>query len=782
MAWLVLGASVHIAAQAQTAAKTYDFAIAAKPVRQALNDVGSISGMAVAFGETAAASLSGNPVNGTMSVSQALSTLLSGTGLTFRFTDSRTISITAPNSAQTPSDDGSTTLAPITVIGAGGATITEETGSYTANTVTIGKTSRTLREIPQSVSVITRQQIEDQNLTSVADIIGAANGATIVKADEVNERSEIYLRGFTVDSLQVDGTNISANHDVTTFDPSIYDHVEVLRGPAGILQGAREPGGTVNLVRKRPQDKFTAKADTEIGSWNRRRAEVDVGGPLVDTGEIRGRLIATVDRGDSFIDLVNYDRRLLYGVLDFDVTDNTTLTVGGTWQEGESRNSRGLPAYADGTLLHVPRSTYIGADWEHSETRSADVFAKLEHRFDSGATWNLNTSYLDRDRDGKLAFADAAIDPITGNTRLLPEHRLDREDNFNIDSSVTLPVEIGGLTQTFLLGADYYAANEELDRARSSRIPQNVFDPNHNIPEPDFVFDRWDRVENEQYGLYGQAQIKPAEWATLVLGGRLSWWHTRSLDRKTSEEVSKASIDAKFTPTIGGIIDVSDNTSIYASYASIFVPQDAVTVDNTVLPAREGKQYEVGVKSELLDGVVNGRLSVFHIEDTNRAVSDPNDPDFSVASGKVRSQGFEAELSGEILPSWEVTAGYTFLASKFVNDRDNSGVFEPRSPRHSVRIWSKYSVEEGRLAGLSLGGGLNVLSETYRIDDGTRLSQGGYATVDLQLGYKINEHVRGSLTVTNLFDKTYYQSVGLVERQTYYGAPRAISFKLSSTF
>lgn len=782
----VSGGSIAVAqqqggGQGQVGARIFDFNIPARPVPQAVNDIGRITGLSVVFRENGGMAMIGTPIHGSMTVEQALSAVLSGTGLSYRFSNARTIQIYDPSQAPDVAPADATALQPIVL--QGGSQTTERSGSYRAETVTIGKMARSLREIPNSVSVVTRQQIEDQDLTSVQDVVGATNGATLIKNDDVNERTELQFRGFVASSLQVDGTSMSANNDVTTFDTAIYDRVEVLKGPAGILQGAREPGGTINLVRKKPTDERQIKADAAIGSWNRRRGDIDISGPITEDGGVRGRMVGAWDKGDSFIDLVNYDRRLLYGTLEFDVTDRTTLTVGGAWQEGEGRNSRGLPAYADGTLLDVPRSTYAGANWDYTKTRSSDVFARLEHEFDSGALWSTSTNYLNRMRDGKIAFANAPVDPVTGLTELLPEHRIDREENFNFDTSVTLPFEVGGLEQKVVIGADYQRAREELDRARGDEVDFDIFDPDYDIAEPDWDFNRFDLVKNRQYGLYGQTQIKPVEWATIIAGGRLAWWDTQSYDRETGEETSRASVDGKFTPYIAGIIDVTDTTSLYASYASIFVPQDAVTVDNQVIDPREGKQYEVGVKTELFDGAANASFALFQIDDRNRAVADPDDPDYSVASGRARSRGFEVDISGELLPSWEVIAGYTYLRSKYLNDPDNGdAVFEPRAPRHSFRLWNKYTIDTGRLEGLSLGGGIRVFSDVYRIDDGARFSQAGYAVADLQFGYKFNDNLKASLTITNLFDKKYYQSVGYGERQNYYGAPRAVTFKLSSTF
>lgn len=755
-------------AQQQVGSRQFAFDIPAKPVPQAINDIGRLTGLSVVFRQDGRMATVGQPVRGSMTAEQALSTALAGTGLSYRFSNGRTIQIFDPAAGSNEDLTGgdASTLQPIVL--QTDVETTENSGSYRAERVTIGKMSRSLREIPNSVTVVTRQQIDDQDLNSVQEVVGATNGATLIKNDDVNERTELQFRGFAADSIQVDGSTMSGNNDVMTFDTAIYDRVEVLKGPAGILQGAREPGGTINLVRKRPTEERQIKVDGEVGSWDQRRMDIDVSGPITENGGVRGRIVGAWDQGDSFIDLVNHDRKMVYGTLDFDITDRTVLSLGGAWQEGEGRNARGLPAYADGTLLDVPRSTYAGSEWDLSKTRATDVFAKLEHEFEGGAILNMNTNYLDRTRDGKIAFSSAPVDPVTGLGALEPEHRIDREENFNFDTSVTIPFEVGGLEQQVMIGADYHRAREEMDRARGEKVPFDIFNPDHSIPEPDWDFDRFELVENRQYGVYGQVQIKPVEWGTIIAGGRVSWWDTKSSDRATGEETAKASVDGEFTPYLAGIVDINDATSVYASYASIFVPQDALTRDDEVIAPREGEQYEIGLKTELFDGAANASFAVFQIEDSNRALPDPDDDDYSIAAGKVRSRGFEADISGEILPSWEIIAGYTYLTSEYIDDSSSAGsVFEPRAPRHSFRLWNKYTFQTGVLEGFSIGGGIRAFSEFYNIEDGVRFSQSGYAVADLQFGYRFNENLKASLTVTNLFDKVYYQSVSYSDRQNY---------------
>ncbi|MYZ45356.1 TonB-dependent siderophore receptor [Schauerella aestuarii] len=769
-----LGTSVFAAtalANAQTrleSPRPLRFDVAPGPLPVVLARVASMAGVFLAGDAALADGHTSAGLHGVYSAPDALARVLAGTGL---------VAIAQTPDAyilQRASSAGIASLAPVTVTGVADAT-TEDTGGYAAPNVTIGKSIQALREIPQSITVVTRQQMDDERLTTLNQVLEATNGATVVKSDDANERSEIFFRGFRLDSVKVDGVSVSSNNEVTTFDTAIYDRVEILRGPAGVLQGAGEPSGTVNLVRKRAPGVFSGNAELSGGSWDRQRAAVDLGGPIVASGAVRGRLVAVTEKTGSYIDLVNAERQLVFGTLDMDLGERTTLTLGGTHQNGDSRDSRGLPTYTNGELLNVARSTFIGPDWAHNDTRATDLFANLEHRFGGGAVFALNGNLLDRRRDSKLAFADSPVDRMTGNTTLLPQHRIDTERNQNVDASLSMPFDVGGLEQQLIAGAEYHNATQRGTRARAGDIVQNVFNPDHGVAEPDFVFDRFDQVDIEQYGVYGQSRIKPVAWGTIVLGGRMSWWDSTSFDRATRERTAASRENGKFTPYAGVVVDLSQNLSAYGSVASIFVPQQETTVAGSVLPARQGKQYELGLKGDADEGRLTGRLAIFQIDDENRAVSDPVDDDYFLASGKVRSRGFEAEAAGAITPAWQIAAGYTYLSTAFREGNANEGAaFETRAPKHAVRVSTKYTLQNGPLQGLDVGGAFRAYTRTYSADDGPRIDRAGFATLDLRLGYRFSKTLSASLNVTNLLDKKYYASTSYTDRQNYFGDPRAV--------
>ncbi|MEE4455029.1 TonB-dependent receptor domain-containing protein [Novosphingobium resinovorum] len=660
-------------ASAQTvpreAETTRAFDITAKPLANAIMQFTEQSGIPVAYPAALGAGKRSAAVKGRFHPLEALSRLLVETGLAARMTPAGVTleaRATAAANAAEPAQIGSVT---VTSTALERSATTGNTRSYSTDQVSIDRLSSSLRDIPQAVTVITREQLDALNLNSVNDAIALQSGAIVIQNDGTNERAEIMFRGFLADSLRVDGGAVSGNNDVTTFDAAIFDRIEILRGPAGILQGAGDPGGTINLVRNRATDTRSVNAEAQVGSWDQLRGVVDIGGPITAQGGVRARAIALINKSDSFVDLTNSRRFTLFGTVDLDVTPDTTVTVGGTWQEAEGRNGRGLPGYADGTIPDVARSTFIGARWNHNKTRSADIFANLEHRLPGGAVFRLTTSYLDRSRHGKLAFPDSAVDPATGETLLENEYRIDTEENLNLDANLRVPFDLGGLEHALLIGADYRRINEARRAAAGGYVAQNVFSPDHDIAEPDWIFEEFLATRTEQLGTYAQARIKPVSWATFVTGGRMTWWKARAYEGVADELVGVTKVDGKFTPYAAALADLNGFLTAYASYTSIFVPQDDVTIENEAVAPRVGRQFEIGVRVALPaferigKGAAYGRIDIRLPEDnrTVRIEAMPRDArhegmsdeiDIDALNGKVTRSDFYADRpAGRIVTS-----------------------------------------------------------------------------------------------------------------------------------
>ncbi len=772
-----VGAGAVRLAQAE---QTYEFDIPSKPLPRAIADFSAVTGLQVLYTETSTYDHTAPALRGAFTARQALERLVAGSGLSYRYTSANAVTLERDVAQE---GDGPMRLRPITVEAASPADPgrTEGTGSYTGSRVSVGsKIPTSIRETPQSVSVVTRQRMDDQNFTTLQDAMKQTTGMTVQRFDGAGHFNRITARGYEANSVLLDGVSTSADGNIaTSLDLAIYDRIEVLRGPAGLFQGPGEPGATINLVRKRPSTEFAAAAGALVGSWNTYRGELDVAGPLVDSGRLRARIVGLYDDRDSFVDIVGSEKWLTYGTVELDVTDMTTLSVGATYQDIDSVMDQGLPAFADGTLADVDRSTFTGADWNRQEITTGDYFIELNHRLENGGHLQASGRKVDRTMYYRAARANSAIDPVTGDFAIQRvEWGRDRE-TITVDAHGATPFELGGQTHNILIGADYREYEEKRTHfAVGPAFSSNIFNPVHDIPEPDFApFDPTES-EQEQYGVYGQLRMKPINWGTIVVGGRASWW------RQVSFSGDRQSVDGEVTPYVALVADLNTNISVYGSYASIFEPQSASTASGDLLEPRTGDQYEIGLKAEFLDGAVLGHLAAYRIEDQNRALQDPSNPMFSIAAGEVRSEGFEAEVSGSPLPGWDILVGYAYTTTEYVTAAatQEGQTFATFTPKHKFNLWTKYEFSKDPLDGLSVGGGVKWVSQFYSESGSVRFVEDGYATVSAQIGYRLSEHLEGAFTVTNLFDEKYYEKVSDARRQNFYGEPRAFLLSVRATW
>lgn len=699
----------------------------------------------------------------------------------------------AQQGATSQADAGvaATTLPAVNVTATQDAT-TEHTGSYAASAVTVGsKIPQSLRETPFSVSVVTRQRLDDQNLTTIEDALKQTTGVTIQRFDGAGNFNTIQARGFNIGSIQLDGVPISQDGNYATgFDTAIYDRVELLRGPAGLLQGAGEPGGTVNLVRKRAQSQFGGGANIQYGSWDARRAEIDVTGALNETGSVRGRIVGLTDSRDSFVDVVKSDKTLFYGTLEVDLTSRTTLSLGATKQKINAVLDQGLPTYADGRLVDFSRSTFAGTNSNDQDTESSDMFAELEHHLDNGGLLKVTARQTDRAMEyygGRSATPVGSPLVPTDFIALQTSHYKRETRNRNLDAYVTTPFELGGRQHQLLLGASY--STEEAMSVYGSAGPTllNIFNPDYGTPLPAVPLGPYNsETKQTQKGLYGQVQLKPVDGWTFLLGGRFSKYETEAHNPITGVPGKGSDPGTKFQPLVAAIYELDKNSSLYASYAETFVGQTAQDKNQNILSPRTGSQVELGVNSEWMNKRINTHLAIFQIIDKDRAIADPSEPTASIAGGKVRSQGLEAEISGQVRPGWEITAGYAYTDLKVLKAAvtDTATTFNSTTPKHNFNLWTKHTWQDGMFNRWSAGAGLRAISEIYDLTNGIRVSQGGYMLVDAQIAYQFDPKTTISLTATNLFDKKYYEKIGAASfgRQSFYGEPQAFMLSLNTKF
>ncbi|RRI19992.1 Fe(3+)-pyochelin receptor FptA [Pseudomonas aeruginosa] len=653
---------------------------------------------------------------------------------------------------------------------------------------TLGKVPLKPRELPQSASVIDHERLEQQNLFSLDEAMQQATGVTVQPFQLLT--TAYYVRGFKVDSFELDGVPaLLGNTASSPQDMAIYERVEILRGSNGLLHGTGNPAATVNLVRKRPQREFAASTTLSAGRWDRYRAEVDVGGPLSASGNVRGRAVAAYEDRDYFYDVADQGTRLLYGVTEFDLSPDTLLTVGAQYQHIDSiTNMAGVPMAKDGSNLGLSRDTYLDVDWDRFKWDTYRAFGSLEQQLGGGWKGKVSAEYQEADSRLRYAGSFGAIDPQTGDGGQLTGAAYKfKSIQRSLDANLNGPVRLFGLTHELLGGVTYAQGETRQDTARFLNLPNtpvNVYrwDP-HGVPRPQIgQYTSPGTTTTTQKGLYALGRIKLAEPLTLVVGGRESWW-----DQDTPATRFKSG--RQFTPYGGLIWDFARDWSWYVSYAEVYQPQaDRQTWNSEPLSPVEGKTYETGIKGELADGRLNLSLAAFRIDLENNPQEDPDHPGppnnpFYISGGKVRSQGFELEGTGYLTPYWSLSAGYTYTSTEYLKDSQNdSGTrYSTFTPRHLLRLWSNYDLpwQDRRW---SVGGGLQAQSD-YSVDyRGVSMRQGGYALVNMRLGYKIDEHWTAAVNVNNLFDRTYYQSLSNPNWNNRYGEPRSFNVSLRGAF
>jgi len=668
---------------------------------------------------------------------------------------------------------------------------TEGQDTYNSPRTTVGgKENLDVREIPQSVSVVTRQRMDDQNLNQLEDVMRNTAGGVILQND--TGRSSIFIRGYETDVL-VNGL-YAPNSSIlgTQIDMFMFDRVEVLKGPAGLYFGGTSgnnsgPGGVINLVRKSPLDHFQALANVSYGSWSNKRIELDVTSPLNEAKTVRARLVGAFQDRDTFVDLNHNQVWFGYGTIDVDFTENTTFSFSLWRQERDILPFNGLPMFATNPITYtgVPRSTFVGASWNRFDNWSNEYLAELTHRLQNGGHIKAAVRYTDRFIDYKYVQAASGANPatgvITGGLSLTAGRWW--EQHLSTDLHLSTPFQLFGQTHNFVIGAEYKAHDLTQYAPTSTAVgggPYNIYSFNpYSVPEPADTLNNRTNQNPSQYGIYSQLRLKPVDGITLIGGGRLSYYEARTLNLVTNAVTNTIDINGQVTPYGGIVLDLTKNISAYASYTSIFAPQTERDAGGNLIDPREGVQYEAGLKGSFMGGRLNTSFALFEIRDNNRALAVTGMPGVFVNAGQVAISGYEFEISGKLTPEWEVYAGYTNLKTQFLSG--GTGDFRTYQPRHVFNVWNKYTFLDGPLTNFHIGLGGRYVSEFYTgTTPAARVSEDGYIVADMQIGYKVSQNVQGTFTITNLFDEVYYSRVGSVALFNFYGEPRAWNLKVST--
>ncbi|NVZ55009.1 TonB-dependent siderophore receptor [Pseudomonas edaphica] len=771
---LALALALPVAGYVQ--AQEVELNVPAQPLGSALQEFGRQTNLQVLYSPTDVEGKRSHAIKGKLQPGQAMTTLLSGTGISYDLQGS-SFTISA---AKTSALELGATQVTANQLG----TITEGSGSYTPGTIaTATRMVLSPRETPQSISVVTRQAMDDFSLKSIDDVMRHTPGITVATYD--SERTSYFSRGFAIQNFQYDGIPIlqdaqySSGHTLT--DTVIYDRVEILKGATGLLTGAGGPGGTINMVRKKPTSEFKGYVDLGAGSWDNYRSEIDVSGPLTETGNVRGRAVAAYQDKHTFLDHYQRQTNVYYGILEFDLAPDTLLTIGGDYQDSDPQGSSwsGAASLFDSAGNHIstPRSFNNGAKYSKWKQYTRTAFATLEHTFDNG--WVGKAQY-NHQINGYKAPLSALLSPNaeTGKASLLTRTYNGETTSDTGDLYATGPFSLFGREHELVVGTSVSRSHwlgSDYTNATNYDNSHDYFNWDGDAPKPD----RGPRTKKNdeltrQSASYITGRFSLADDLHLILGTRVNNYEVSG--------TSQVKDTGKVVPYAGITYDLNDNFSAYASFTEIYLPQDDYRDRNDKpLEPDEGKNYEIGLKGEFFDGRLNSSLAYFEVHEKNRAVDDtdyiPNSHpglDYASRGTEAKTKGYEAEISGELAPGWQLQAGYTH---KIMRDKQGEKL-STWEPEDQVNIYTSYKLT-GPLDKLTLGTGVRwqgtgwKLLNNYAKGTEENFSQDPLWIVDAMARYQVTENVSATLNVNNIFDKKYYTNIGFYN-SAYYGDPRNV--------
>lgn len=670
--------------------------------------------------------------------------------------------------------------------------VTEDTQSYTTDAArTATPLSMSLRETPQSVSVVTQQRIQDQDLKTILDVVNNATGVSVNRYE--TSRAQFNARGFELNSLMIDGVPTIYEQPWSGGEVfsslAMYDRVEVVRGANGLMTGAGDPSASINMVRKRANSTdLKGSVELSAGTWDTYGVEADVSTALNEEGTIRARLVGETNEGDTWIDMNSVQRQTLYGTMDIDLTPDTTLWFGLSRQETKEDSPMwgGLPIwYADGSRTDWSRSKTTSADWSKWDTSYQTYFINLDHRFAND--WQANLSYTRGERTSDSALLYLSGNPgRNGSSGMSSFPATYKTETTQDDYSIRFSGPFSLLGREHEAAVGYVDSKQKFDAdalvAQSGFGGVGDFDGyNGNFPEPvwgprsDYGYS-----ETRQKGLFAATRLNVTDDLKVILGARESWYEKTSDD--IYSEISEVDVDHELTPYAGIVYDLTENISAYASYTEIFLPQSVRDRAGQTLDPIVGESRELGLKGEFYNGRLNASAAIFEIKQDNLGQStgqliDPSNPisgyAFEASEGAT-SKGFEIEVSGELATDWNASVGYTQFTAEDADGADVNTLY----PTKLLRTFTTYRLP-GVFNKLTIGGGVNWQDSIYTYatnpaGNPEKIEQEAYALVNLMARYEITDNLSAQVNANNITDEEYFDIFDAYGAFTY-GAPRSIT-------
>lgn len=663
----------------------------------------------------------------------------------------------------------------------------EQTKAYNVkNSSSATKLNIEAKETPQTINVVTRQQIEDFGLTSTRDVLRNTPGVTV--SNQETERTTYMARGFEISNILTDGLGFPLsgyNYSNTNPDTYFYDRVEVVKGADSLTNAFGDPSATINNIRKRPTQEFQASGGVSYGSWDTQRYEADLSGSILPSGKVRGRIMGYEQTGDSYLDRYSSEKNGFAGIIEADLTDSTLLTAGYSQEQNKpnANNWGSLPLLdANGKQISYDRSYNPNPDWAHWDNETQNAFVELKQKINDLWTAKLTYNYLDTKHNSRLLYYYGYPKADGSGVSLIPwggqEHQEKHAVDFNLEGSYKLFNREHEAT----LGYSYVRNHQQDKQSAGTINDSNVINSTTTdwaswTPQSVTWSDFTEAANYKQNinSIYAATRLHLNEDLKLLLGA--NYVQAESKGESYSSPMSYR--ESKVSPYVGLTYNFTPEYTGYMSYTSIFRPQTGIDKDtNQALKPIEGKSYEMGVKSSWLDDRLTGTLSVFKTEQNNYPLrsSDGNPLNRKVPTSDLESQGVEVGLSGQITNNINLSFGYAQFSIK---DTKNGGEARTYNPNQTLNLLTTYTPPV--LPKLKVGAGLQWQDgiKLYDSNVNSTIKQDAYALVNLMASYEVNDHITLQANGNNIFDKKYLNS--FPDGQAFYGAPAnytvAVKFK-----
>ena len=780
---VAFGAAISVStayAQSETPdtaqAERLEFDIPAQPLAEALIQFGRQAGLQASAETGVVETLRSSPVKGQMTWQQALTTLLSGTGLTYRRTGSL-VTLERPGG----NDESSVQLGPITVEGAADSPYGPDDGFVAGRSVAGTKTNTPIIETPQSISIVTRDQMDARAVQNIGEAVQYTAGVRSNLQSESSglAGSNIVVRGFGgdgtagtsgneyIDGLRIRGTNfVSAG-----FEPYLFERVEVLKGPSSVLYGQSTPAGIVNHVSKRPTDESFYEIQGEIGSFSRREGAVDFGGPLDEGRQFLYRVTGLLLDTEAQTEFTGRDRKVIAPSFTWQPSNDTSLTILTTYQNDDFEGGfvNRVPAF--GTIFDNPNGE-IADDFFQGDPNfnswDRELFSvgyQFEHRFDETWAVRQNARYVHNDLALQSIFGTVQADLRTLNRTSFSADEV--SDDITIDNQLEAAFETGPVGHTVLFGFDYQTLDRDTSRSIGSVAPLDLFNPVYNVAIPPLTPFQDIGIQDEQIGVYAQDQIKFDNWI-LTLGGRYDWADSETENKRADTKTKQS--DQEFSGRAGLGYLFENGLAPYISYSESFQPVSGVDFSGSPFDPTTGTQYEAGIKYQPNDFNALVTLAAFQVTQQNVQTPDPVNTGFSVQTGEVRSRGIELEGVASFDNGLSLAAAFTLQDVEVTKANDGTKGNAPAgTAKYWASIWGDYTVQDGPLQGLGAGVGIRHIGESAG-DDQSTFTVPDYTLVDAAIHYDLGAIVPAlsgsqiAINASNLLDKDYVASCARIDR------------------